>query len=81
MALYIRDPEVDALAEELKRLTKAKSKTEAVRTALEAQAQSLRRKRPIAERIARAQAIAAQIGKPDPNFDMKAFMDDLSGEP
>ena len=31
MALFIRDAEVDALAEEVRKLTKAKTKTEAVR--------------------------------------------------
>lgn len=36
MALFIRDSDVDALAEELRRLTHAKTKTEAVRDALQA---------------------------------------------
>ena len=36
MALFIRDAEVDALAEEVRKVTNAKTKTEAVRRALEA---------------------------------------------
>ena len=37
MAPFIRDAEVEALAEEVRKVTNAKTKTEAVRRALEAQ--------------------------------------------
>lgn len=36
MALFIRDAEVNALAEEVRRLTKVKTETEAVRQVLQA---------------------------------------------
>jgi antitoxin VapB len=47
MALFIRDDEVDALAEEVRKLTKAKTKTEAVRRALQAQLAEVHRALPL----------------------------------
>ena len=79
MSLFIRDPEVNALAEELRRVTKAKSKTDAVRAALRAQLTVVQREIPLLERIAVAQAMADALGKKDRNFDMKAFTDDMWG--
>lgn len=58
MALFIRDAEVDALAEEVRKLTKAKTKTEAVRLALRAQLMAARRALPLRERLARSKALA-----------------------
>ncbi len=80
MALFIRDAEVDALADEVRRLTKAKTKTEAVRRALQAQLDAARRALPIRERLARSQALADAMGPSDPGFDMKAFTDEMWGE-
>jgi antitoxin VapB len=80
MALFIRDPEVDALAEELRRLTKAKTKTEAVRRALEAQLAQARRTLPAKERFARSKILADAMGPSDPTFDMKAYSDEMWGE-
>ena len=80
MALVIRDAEVDALAEEVRRLTKAKTKTEAVRRALEAQLAHARRTTPLADRLARARALADAMGPSDPGFDMKAYTDEMWGE-
>lgn len=80
MPLFIRDPEVDLLAEELRRITKAKTKTEAVRQALEAQLLSARRALPLAERLSRARALADAMGPSDPAFDMKAFTDEMWGD-
>jgi antitoxin VapB len=77
MALFIRDPEVDALAEEVRRLTKAKTKTDAVRQALQARLAAARRALPLKERLARAQALADAMGPGDPDFDMKAFTDEM----
>lgn len=80
MALFIRDPNVDALAEEVRRLTKAKTKTEAVRRALEAQLAEARRALPLRDRLARSKALADAMGGSDPDFDMKAFTDSLWGD-
>ena len=80
MALFIRNPEVDALAEEVRRLTKAKTKTEAVRRALEAELAKARRAAPLEERLARSKALADALGTSDPGFDMKAYTDDMWGE-
>lgn len=80
MALFIRDAEVDALAEEVRRLTKAKTKTEAVRKALQAQLIAARRNLPLRERLARSKAMADALGPGDPTFDMKKFTDEMWGE-
>lgn len=80
MALFIRDAKVDALAEEVRKLTNAKTKTEAVRCALEAQLAEMRRKRPLKERLARSKALADAMGRSDPKFDMKTFTDEMWGE-
>ena len=61
MALFIRDSEVDALAEEVRKLTKAPTKTEAVRRALQAQLSLVRRGLPARDRMARAKAMADAI--------------------
>lgn len=80
MALFIRDAEVDALAEEVRKLTNAKTKTEAVRRALEAQLAEVRRKRPLKERLARSKALADALGRSDPKFDMKTYTDEMWSE-
>ena len=77
MALFIRDAEVDALAEEVRKLIKAKTKTEAVRQALWAQLAQAGRTLPVNERLARSKALADAMGPGDPTFDMKAHTDEL----
>jgi antitoxin VapB len=77
MPLYIRDDEVDALAVEVQAITGARTKTDAVRIALQHEIERNRRCTPLRERLAAAKAIAQQIGPVDPAFDMKAFTDAL----
>jgi antitoxin VapB len=77
MPLYIRDDEVDALATKLQRETNAPSKTEAVRTALLHELERNRARKPLRDRIALLQARYAALGPSDPNFDMKAFTDEM----
>ena len=79
MALFIRDAEVDALAEEVRKLTKAKSKTEAVRQALRQQIAQARQALPVKERLARSKALADAMGPSDAGFDMKAYSDEMWG--
>lgn len=84
MSLYIRDPGVDALATELQQRMGAKTKTEAVRTALERLNTQLKAQQKgsadleRAERIARIQArVVARMGPHRDLFDEKAFMDEM----
>lgn len=77
MSLFIRDPEVRALAIEVQKALGAATKTEAVRIALQHELDSARRRLPLRDRIAKAQAMADQIGKDDPDFDPKAFFDEM----
>jgi antitoxin VapB len=77
MALFVRDPEVDQLVVELQRLTQAPTKTQAIKTALQAQLRHLKRQQPASQRIARARQLADAIGPDNPNFDMKKFTDEL----
>jgi len=77
MALFIRDAEVDALAEEVRRLTKAKTKTEAVRRALKTQLAQTRQTLSVRERLTRSKGLADAMGPGDAAFDQKRFMDEM----
>ena len=80
MPLYIRDNEVDALATELQAVSGARSKTEAVRTALQNEIKRKRAEVPLLERIAKLQERVAAMGVSDPNVDMKKYMDEMWGD-
>ncbi|HEX8047915.1 type II toxin-antitoxin system VapB family antitoxin [Rhizobium sp.] len=77
MPLYIRDDDIDALAVELQALSKARTKTEAVRSALRHEIDRLRDAVPLRDRIAKIQTQAAKLGLPNPDFDFKAFTDEM----
>ena len=78
MPLYIKDPKIAEMAEELRALTNATSKTEAVWKALERAIQQARREL-LAPELERAVAIARQIGRRDDHFDQKTFSDEMWG--
>ncbi|GIL03416.1 MAG: histidinol dehydrogenase [Alphaproteobacteria bacterium] len=80
MPLYIRDDEVDVLARELQMLTRAASKTEAVRQALRHEIERARAATPLSERLAAVRQKARALGLPNPDFDMKKFTDELWDE-
>jgi antitoxin VapB len=78
MPLYIKDPKVADMAEQLRMLTNAASKTEAVHKALESAIEEAQRKL-LAPRLEEAIAIARQIGGHDDEFNQKAFSDEMWG--
>jgi len=78
--LFIRDPEVDALADELRRLTRAKTKTVAGRRVLQDQLAEARLALPLKDRLARSKAMADALGPGDADFDMKTYTDEMWGE-
>jgi antitoxin VapB len=80
MPLFIRDQDVTTMAEELTRLTKARSKTEAVRDALRHELERASASVPLRDRLARIQEKAKAIGLPNPDFDMKAYTDEMWGD-
>ena len=81
MPLYIRDDEVDALAEQLKAVTGAPSKTEAVKTALREAVNRNQADMPLIERVRKVQQMAREkLGPPSPNFDFKKFREELWGD-
>ncbi len=83
MALYIRDDSVNELASLLARTT-GKTKTEAVREALEQRLKTLRTPETLHERVARIQAqVRAWGGRPRTPEETEAdkrFMDEMWGE-
>ncbi|MBI1866823.1 MAG: type II toxin-antitoxin system VapB family antitoxin [Methylocystis sp.] len=79
MALYIRDDDVDALAAKVQAATGARTKTEAVRAALEHELERVKAGQSFDERNAEAFALADRIGPPNPDFDEKAFMNEMWG--
>lgn len=78
MALYIKDSEVDRLAQELVGLTRT-SKVDAVKAALKHEIATYRRNLPIRERLAKSLALAAEAGPFSPG-DHKAETDEMWGE-
>lgn len=80
MPLFIRDPDVTAMAEELTRLTRAPSKTDAVRTALRHELERTRASVPLRQRLTRIHEKAARLGLPNREFDMKPHTDEMWGD-
>ena len=78
MPLYIKDPRIAEMAERLRALTNAASKTEAVGKALERAIEEAQREL-LAPRLEEAVAIARQIGRRDDHFDQKTFSDEMWG--
>jgi antitoxin VapB len=78
MPLYIKDERVAEMAERLRALTQAGSKTEAVLKALESAIEEAQREL-LSPKLGQAVAIARQIGRRDDKFDQKAFSDDMWG--
>lgn len=79
MALFIRDDEVDALATALQKATKAGTKKEAVRRALQNELERARQRR-LADTLVDLQDRVAAMGPNDPDFDMKKFTDEMWGD-
>jgi len=77
MSLYIRDDKVDELANEVMRRLGTKTKTEAVRVALENELKRTKEDVPLEERVKKYQRMIADLGPNDPDFDEKAFMDEM----
>ncbi len=77
MSLYIRNHEVDELAAKVQKAFGAKTKTDAVRSALLLALAASENKQTFDERNAEAVAMADAIGIPNPDFDMKAFTDEM----
>lgn len=79
--LFIKDEEVNRLATLLQKLTKAKSKTAAVKHAIEQALIEARGEAPMRRQIAKAKAKVSEMGDyVDPDFDQKAFSDELWGD-
>jgi antitoxin VapB len=70
---------VAGLARKVRGLTKAKTITDAVRVALEHEVARVRQDTPPSARLGRARAMIAALGPRDPDFDMKAFTDEMWG--
>ena len=80
MSLYIRDPDVAALAAKLQDLTGSRTKTEAVRLALQQAIERANAKRSFAQRNAHVLEMADALGSTNPEFDSKAFFDRMWGD-
>ncbi|KEQ03363.1 type II toxin-antitoxin system VapB family antitoxin [Pseudorhizobium pelagicum] len=78
MPLYIKDPEVDRLADELVGLTKT-SKVGAVKTALKREIASRKQSLPIRDRLAKSLAMARAAGPYAPG-DHKRETNEMWGE-
>lgn len=77
MSLYIRDAKVNQLADELMHRLGTKTKTEAVRVALENELKRAGEELTLEERVRKIQDRYAALGPNDPDFDEKALMDEM----
>ena len=78
MSLYIRDSKVNELADQAMRQLGTKTKTEAVRLALERVLKEASEDLPMKERIRLIQdRVAARMGPHPVEFDQKAYMDEM----
>ena len=80
MSLYIRDPDVASLAAKLQDLTGSRTKTEAVRLALQQAIERANEKRSFAQRNAHVLEMADALGSTNPEFNSKAFFDQMWGD-
>lgn len=80
MSLFIRDEEVNALARQVQKATKAKSKTEAVRNALRNELERAGQPVTLHNRIRKFQQMTRNMGPSSPDIDLKDFMDEMWGE-
>lgn len=80
MALYVRDDDVDRLATEVQRAFGTKTKTEAVRVALQRALEEKKKETPLVERLKALQQEVRRLGTPDPDFDQKKFTDEMWGD-
>ncbi|MET0173328.1 type II toxin-antitoxin system VapB family antitoxin [Agrobacterium sp. lyk4-40-TYG-31] len=78
MPLYIKDPEVDRLTDELIGLTRT-SKVDAVKTALMREIANRKAKLPIRDRLSKSLAMAREAGPFAPG-DHKRETDEMWGE-
>ncbi|WP_442880827.1 type II toxin-antitoxin system VapB family antitoxin [Bosea sp. (in: a-proteobacteria)] len=70
---------MDVLAERVQRATGARTKTEAVRAALENELARVEAEMPLRQRLARSLALADAMGDAPGDFDMKRFTDEMWG--
>lgn len=88
MALELHDERLDALAEQAQRILKAPTKADAIRQALQrvvgaehviSQKDAATPEKSIDERLKALQDRVRKLGTPNPNFDDKAFLDEMWG--
>ncbi|WP_105385767.1 type II toxin-antitoxin system VapB family antitoxin [Neorhizobium alkalisoli] len=82
MPLYVRDERVNELAEQARKILNAPTKTDAIRQALQrvvetSEASDTSEKPPLTERLKAIQDEVKRLGKPNPDFDDKAFLDEM----
>ncbi len=80
MTIYVTNKLADQLLKDVMTLSGETNKTDVIIDALREKKASLEKTTPLSERIAPLQAQVASRGPADPNFDMKTFSDDMSGE-
>lgn len=80
MPLYVRDERVNQLAEQAQKILKAPTKTDAIRQALERVVHEDEKRTPLAERLEKLRQRYQGMGTVDPDFDEKAFLNEMWGD-
>jgi len=76
----VRDAEIDALAARVKDLIGVATKSEAMKVALRHEIERASPKALLLERLRPAWDLIDSMGPRDPDFDMKAFTDEMWGD-
>ncbi len=79
MPIFVKDPVADELLGGVLRASGETNKTRAIVNALRHELARLNAVIPLSERLEALQGAYAKLGTPDPQFDMKAFSDEMSG--
>lgn len=77
MPLFIKNEDVNELAEKFQKIGGFSSKTEAVETALRDQIALVSNKVPLLDRLEPILQQVDSMGQEDPDFDMKKFTDEM----
>jgi antitoxin VapB len=80
MPIFVKDPVADELLGNVLRASGETNKTKAIVNALRHELARLNAVIPLAQRMEALQSTYAKLGTPDPQFDMKAFSDEMSGQ-
>lgn len=80
MPIFVKDPVADELLGSVLQASGETNKTKAIVNALRHELARLNAVIPLSRRLDALQSAYTKLGTPDPQFDMKSFSDEMSGQ-